>query len=150
MEKTRAIKSFPRRMATNDNVPFGLLATVASASAAWVVYLLLPELGPAGIEAYSDSFGTMLMALAALASMRLTLRNSSANEQNRMSLNHQLRATVRTELMGQLTLEDTDRLIAGKTVRARQDFSVWLKRDGREVVLMTDKLMGYKVYQTAV
>jgi hypothetical protein len=150
MNSTRAIKSFPRRMATNDDFRYGLLVTLTSAVTAGALYLIIPAVAPAGIDAYASSYGTILAALAALASMRFTIRNASTNEQNRMSLNQQLRTTVRKDLMGQLTVDDANRLIAGKTIAARNDFNVWIKREGREAILMTDKLMGYKVYQTEV
>lgn len=149
MKKVHAIKSFPRSMATNDDLRFGLLATVTSASTAYMLYLLIPVVAPAGIDAYASSYGTILAALAGLASMRLSIRNASTNEQNRMSLSQQVRATASKDLLAFLSIDDTNRIIAGKKVQHR-DFNIWLQRQGKKATLMTDKNMGFKVYQTAI
>lgn len=141
------VARYPARIATRDDFLYGLIATLLVALTTTVGFLLVRSAAPAGVEAYDAPLITVTASFAFYVLYKLVSRNASRNERNRLQFSQLLRSTARRELTAQLSLEDAERVAVGGVVRL-YGYSIWLKKNGSKVSLMTDKVIGIRQLQT--
>lgn len=145
--KETAVANYPAKLAVRDNLLHGMIATVLVSLIATVGFLLIRSTAPAGAEAYDSMLIIATGSFAFYALYKLVSRNMARNERNRLQLSQLLRSSARHELTTLMSLEAADRIANGHVVRMN-GYSVWLKRNGSKVSLMTDKVIGIRLYQT--
>ena len=149
MVKETEVTRFPARIAVADTIRYGILSAVAIISVACTAFLLIHTYGPKGIEEFDPMFVPSLVGFSLYSIYKAISLNMRTNDRNRMHFSQLIRNTVRRELTGFLSLEDVGRITTGGVAQTN-GFRVWLKRDGREVLLMTDKTIGMKPLQWRV
>lgn len=146
--KETAVATYPAQLAVRDNVLYGLTATALVSLVTTVGFLLVRSTAPTGVEAYDAPLIIVTASFAFYALYKMVTRNAVRNERNRLQFSQLLRSTARRELTALLSLEDAERVATGGVVRLH-GYSIWLKRNGSKVSLMTDKVIGTRQRQFA-
>lgn len=146
MKKVTVIARFSSKVSANNAVRNGVLWTLIISFLTVVTIFFMMQSAPVGAETQASGFAVAVAGFGVYGLHNRLHAISTQNEKRRLAFSQQLRAAVRKEITGVLSLEGASAIMRGGVTKI-QGYNLWIERAKGEALLMTDKPMGVKQYQ---